>query len=139
MIWKDQNKPSTGTSENRIPLTENAHSAFENRENFLTSKEECMIKKMLEAFGCGDGFLSEDVKNDDTLASILKSLAYSWEEFSIVKRQYDEEKIWIWKSSSIRSSLEKIEDKKIQIVSYVNNIVKIGSSVDKTMSTMVRS
>ena len=133
-------KIKDATSNKPSELTENAHSALTNCEAFLNSKENCLLQKMFKSLGCAEEeFFTDDIKNDESLISVLKSLAYSWDEFHILKASYQEGQKKPRKSSFVLSSLQKIEGKANQITGYIRDIAKIGAFVDKTMPAMVIS
>ena len=64
--------------------------AFQDREYNLSNSEEVLIRVFFTdiKFTNPEIFLTQDVKNDPIFMKFLKSLVYSWNEFSSLEKKY---------------------------------------------------
>jgi len=67
-------------------FTSNSHSALENREQFLSSKEDLLIKEFLIDIGFQGRF--EDVCfKDPQFRQAISKLSYDWKEFTYLREK----------------------------------------------------
>ena len=77
-------KDSTSTR-----LKSNAATAPKDREKYLTEREKVLLINVFLEIGVKDidKFLSNDVRNDETLIKCLATFAYAWNNFSSIKKE----------------------------------------------------
>ena len=77
-------KDSTSTR-----LTSNAPTAPKDREKYLTEREKVLLINVFLEIGVKDidKFLSNDIRNDETLIKCLATFAYAWDNFSSIKKK----------------------------------------------------
>ena len=77
-------KDSTSTT-----LTSNAPTAPKDREKYLTEREKVLLINVFLEIRVKDidKFLSNDIRNDETLIKCLATFAYAWDNFSSIKKE----------------------------------------------------
>ena len=70
-------------------LTSNAPTAPKDHEKYLTEREKVLLINVFLEIGVKDidKFLSNDIRNDETLIKCLATFAYAWDNFSSIKKE----------------------------------------------------
>lgn len=118
-----------------IDLTDNAHSALQNRDTFLQSSELVLIKEFLRDIGFEKDF-NDHVFKDSQFLKACANLSYKWKTFSELKRKYTVG-VAFSKTSKLRDNLERIQKQTSLILGIVNRLTEI--KVDDTMNSFALS
>ena len=112
------------------PCTINSHSALENRELFLSSKEDLLIKDFLVEIGYTGNFEDMCFKDPQFRPAISK-LSYEWKEFSGLRDKYRNGTVH-QKKSNLKEKLELCQKKTVEMLEILNRLIAI--KIDSTMN-----
>ena len=97
-------------------LTSNAATAPKDREKYLTEREHVLLINIFLEIGVKDidKFLSNDLRNDETLVKCLTTFAYTWNNFSSIEKEYMQGKSMEHKSN-LSTTLKQIDEVVIEV------------------------